>query len=100
MLVRNNTDIVFTSLHHHIDCVWFYRAYQLMRKDGAVGVNDQTAAEYESIGGKSPELANQNKVWLLSSSDNSSCIHSKRGWKTVTAGVFRPLRIKLFSVQS
>jgi group II intron reverse transcriptase/maturase len=37
----------FTSLAHHIDSGWLYQAYQRTRKDGAVGVDGQTADEYE-----------------------------------------------------
>ena len=47
ILAGNNPDMAFTSLHHHIDYTWLFRAYQLTRKDGAVGVDNQTAAEYE-----------------------------------------------------
>lgn len=35
-----------TSLSHHIDMDWLREAYRLTRKDGAVGVDEQTAAEY------------------------------------------------------
>ena len=36
-----------TSLNHHLDLVWMREAYRRTRKDGAVGVDGQTAAEYE-----------------------------------------------------
>lgn len=36
-----------TSLAHHIDKGWLYEAYQQTRKDGAAGVDEVTAAEYE-----------------------------------------------------
>jgi group II intron reverse transcriptase/maturase len=36
-----------TSLAHHIDKDWLYEAYRRTRKDGAAGVDDVTAAEYE-----------------------------------------------------
>ena len=48
MLARNNPAMAFTSLNHYIDYAWLLRAYQLTRKDGAVGVDGQTAAMYES----------------------------------------------------
>lgn len=35
-----------TSLSHHIDMEWMEVAYQQTRKDGAAGVDGQTAAEY------------------------------------------------------
>jgi retron-type reverse transcriptase len=37
----------FTSLAHHIDLGWLYQAYLRTRKDGAVGVDGQTAEDYE-----------------------------------------------------
>ena len=36
----------FTSLAHHIDIDWMFEAYQRTRKDGAVGVDGQTAEDY------------------------------------------------------
>ena len=47
LLARNNPATVFTSLHHFIDYTWLCQAYQLTRKDGAVGVDGRTAAQYE-----------------------------------------------------
>ncbi|OFV85234.1 MAG: group II intron reverse transcriptase/maturase [Acidobacteria bacterium RBG_16_64_8] len=37
----------FTSLAHHIDLRWLQEAYHRTRKDGATGVDNQTAADYE-----------------------------------------------------
>ena len=39
--------MAFTSLNHYIDYNWLLQAYQLTRKDGATGVDDQTADMYE-----------------------------------------------------
>jgi group II intron reverse transcriptase/maturase len=36
----------FTSLAHHIDLLWLYEAYLRTRKDGAPGVDGQTADDY------------------------------------------------------
>jgi len=36
-----------TSLNHHLDLAWLREAYRRTRKDGAVGVDGQTAAAYE-----------------------------------------------------
>jgi group II intron reverse transcriptase/maturase len=33
-------------LHHHIDLIWLHEAYRRTRKDGAPGVDGQTAAAY------------------------------------------------------
>lgn len=35
-----------TSLNHYLDEEWLRYAYELTRKDGAVGVDGQTASEY------------------------------------------------------
>lgn len=39
--------MAFTTLSHYIDLAWLREAYRLTRKDGAVGVDGQTAHEYE-----------------------------------------------------
>jgi hypothetical protein len=41
-------DKALTSLSHHIDIVWLKEAFRRTRKDGAAGVDGQTAAEYET----------------------------------------------------
>ena len=41
-------DMAFTTLSHHIDLDWLLEAYHRTRKDGAVGVDGQTAREYEA----------------------------------------------------
>ena len=38
--------LVLTTLAHHIDIEWMREAYRRTRKDGAVGVDGQTAEEY------------------------------------------------------
>jgi group II intron reverse transcriptase/maturase len=38
--------MVWTTLAHHIDVEWLREAYRRTRKDAAVGVDGQTAAEY------------------------------------------------------
>jgi RNA-directed DNA polymerase len=45
-LARANPQMALTSLNHHLDYGWLLRAYELTRKDGAVGVDGQTAAAY------------------------------------------------------
>jgi RNA-directed DNA polymerase len=47
-LARNAPEMAFTNLAHHIDLDWLLTAYILTRKDGAVGVDGQTADEYEA----------------------------------------------------
>src|ERR1700693_3507845 len=46
-LARNCPDMSFTNLAHHIDIEWMLTAHGHTRKDGAVGVDGQTAEEYE-----------------------------------------------------
>jgi group II intron reverse transcriptase/maturase len=46
-LARDAPDMAFTNLAHHIDIDWLLMAYAQTRKDGAVGVDGQTAADYE-----------------------------------------------------
>jgi RNA-directed DNA polymerase len=46
-LARNCPDMAFTTLAHHIDMEWMLTAHARTRRDGAVGVDGQTAVEYE-----------------------------------------------------
>ncbi len=45
-LARQTPTTSFTTLSHHIDLDWLREAYRLTRKDGAVGVDGQTAKAY------------------------------------------------------
>ena len=45
-LAKNNPAMAFTSLNHYLDEEWMRYAYERTRKDGAVGVDGQTAQEY------------------------------------------------------
>jgi RNA-directed DNA polymerase len=47
MLARQNPQMGFTSLNHLIDLPALHRAYARTRKDGATGVDGQTARDYE-----------------------------------------------------
>jgi len=46
-LARKNPSMAFTSLNHHLDVELLRRAFELTRKDGATGIDGQTAADYE-----------------------------------------------------
>ena len=46
-LARDCPDMAFTNLAHHIDIEWLLTAHAQTRRDGAVGVDGQTADEYE-----------------------------------------------------
>lgn len=45
-LARGAPDMAIVTLAHHVDLVWMYEAYRRTRKDGAVGCDEVTAAEY------------------------------------------------------
>ena len=47
-LAKTNAKMAFTSLNHHLDEEWLRYAYDLTRKDGAVGTDGRTAADYEA----------------------------------------------------
>src|SRR5450631_2595642 len=47
-LAAANPAMAFTSLNQHLDTEWLRYAYECTRKDGAVGVDGQTAQEYEA----------------------------------------------------
>lgn len=46
MLARSNPAMAFTSLNHYLDDEWMQYAYACTRKDGAVGVDGQSAEGY------------------------------------------------------
>ena len=45
-LAREAPGMALTTLAHHIDIAWLHEAFQRTRKDGATGVDRQTADEY------------------------------------------------------
>jgi RNA-directed DNA polymerase len=45
-LAEQSPQLGFTSLNHHLDLNWLLEAYQRTRKDGAPGVDGQTADDY------------------------------------------------------
>lgn len=45
-LAKQAPSLCFTTLAHHIDLQWLHTAYQRTRRDGAVGVDGQTAEDY------------------------------------------------------
>jgi group II intron reverse transcriptase/maturase len=45
-LAKDAPQMAFTTLAHHIDIDWLREAYRRTRKDGAAGVDGQTADEY------------------------------------------------------
>jgi group II intron reverse transcriptase/maturase len=47
-LAKQMPGVALTSLSHHIDIEWLKEAFRRTRKDGATGVDGQTAADYEA----------------------------------------------------
>jgi RNA-directed DNA polymerase len=45
-LAREAPDMALTTLAHHIDVPWLHEAFRRTRKNGATGVDRQTAEEY------------------------------------------------------
>jgi group II intron reverse transcriptase/maturase len=45
-LAREMPEVALTTLAHHVDVEWLLEAYRRTRKDGATGVDGQTAEEY------------------------------------------------------
>jgi group II intron reverse transcriptase/maturase len=45
-LAKDAPEMAFTTLAHHIDIDWLYEAHRRTRKDGATGVDGQTAEAY------------------------------------------------------
>jgi RNA-directed DNA polymerase len=45
-LAKQAPQMGFTSLNHHLDFSWLVEAYERTRKDGAPGVDGQTATDY------------------------------------------------------
>lgn len=61
-LARQASELSFTSLNHHLDIDWLREAYRRTRKDGAVGVDGQTAEEYaEHLEGNLQDLLDRAK---------------------------------------
>ena len=45
-LARQAPGMVIKTLAHHVDATWLHEAYGRTRKNGATGVDGQTADEY------------------------------------------------------
>ena len=46
-LAHDAPELAFTALAHHLDLAWMREAYRRTRKDGATGVDGQSAKQYE-----------------------------------------------------
>jgi group II intron reverse transcriptase/maturase len=64
-LAKKAPGMAFTSLAYYIDLEWMREAYRLTRKDGAPGIDGQTAADYEqSLDGNLASLLDRAKSGL------------------------------------
>lgn len=64
-LAAQGPDRVLTTLAHPMDLDWLHEAYRRTRKDGATGVDGQTAAQYEeNLEGNLQRLLEQAKSGL------------------------------------
>ena len=81
-------DMVFTTLHHHIDLEWMLCAWSLTRKDGAVGIDGVAAADYE-------ESLESNLLDLMGRIKSGSYFAPpvRRAWIPKADGAQRPLGI-------
>lgn len=46
-LAEQMPELAFTSLNHYLDLEWMQEAYRRTRKDGAPGIDGETAEDYE-----------------------------------------------------
>jgi len=61
-LAKQMPTAALRSLSHHMDLPWLREAFRRTRKDGAVGVDGQTAAQYaEDLEGNLESLLNRAK---------------------------------------
>ena len=71
----------FTSLHHHIDLIWLHEAYRRTRKDGAPGVDGQTAAAYaEHLEDNLRALLDRAKSGTLPGAARAAGAHPEGRW--------------------
>ena len=91
-LAKQSPQMGFTSLNHHIDLAWLHEAYERTRKDGAVGVDGQTAAEYAAnLEGNLQALLNRAKSGTYRAPPVRR-VHIPKG----TGGDTRPIGIPTF----
>jgi group II intron reverse transcriptase/maturase len=92
-LARIHPGVSFTSLAYHIDLRWLYEAYQRTRKDGAVGVDGQTAEEFaQEIGDRLRDLLEQAKSGTYVAPPVRR-VHIPKG----TSGETRPIGVPSFA---
>ena len=76
-LARQASDMVFTSLAHHIDRDMLHAAYVVTRKDGAVGLDGQRADEYAANMSRLPCAASTSRKGMAGRLDQSGYRRSR-----------------------
>ena len=100
-LAKQAPQMGFTSLNHHIDLAWLYEAFLRTRRDGAPGVDGQTAADYEAdLRANLQALLDRAKSGDYRAPPCAGCISRKeRGRKPVRSG-YRRLKTRCFNGRS
>ena len=80
-LAKQSPQMGFTSLAYFIDLDWLHEAYQRTRKDGATGVNGQTAADYAAYLEKNLQSLLDRQVRDVPSAAGPTGAHSERDGK-------------------
>jgi hypothetical protein len=81
-LAKQSPQMAFTSLAYLMDIDWLKEAYRRTRKDGAVGVDGVTAAEYEQdLEGNLQAPARPREIGYLPCSSCATRAHSERRLK-------------------
>ena len=71
-----------TSLNQHLDLAWLREAYRRTRKDGAVGIDGQTAAEYEKdLEGNLRSLLELRQVGHVLSAAGATGLYPEGHWR-------------------
>ena len=92
-LASNAPAMAFTNLVHHIDLDWLLEAYRRTRKDGAAGVDGQTARDYKAnLVGNLQDLLNRAKSGTYRAPPVRRVLIPKPG----SPGEIRPLGIPTF----
>jgi group II intron reverse transcriptase/maturase len=90
-LAKKAPNMVFTTLSHHIDEPFLHEAFELTRKDGAVGVDGQTAAQYrENLSSNLRDLLERFKAGTYKAPP------VKRAFVPKAGGSLRPIGIPTF----
>ena len=91
-LAKQNPQMGLFSLAHHINLRWLYEAYLRVRKNGATGVDGQTAADYSAhLGDNLRSLLEQTQVRHLPGIFTTN-LHIPKG----TGDETRPIGIPTF----